>query len=139
MKKKNGFIFIEIIIIFNLLSFSILPLTSLISKNIKIISSIKEEYQQKILIDNLETIFNKILINNKNNESSYTLIKKGKDLILKENDQIITTIKNININSDISFFLEKKNILNKNRDVLGKVFVINLKVKNKILKKVLII
>ena len=137
--KRKGFLFIEMVIVTGLISFIVLPLIMLTNKNLSKINYITEEYEYRKLEINLEKIFQKILKEDSEELTSYSLTKeKNGDFILKKGDKKITTLRNIKLRNNPTLSVEKNEIIS---DEIKKkyLFIFKLKNKQKIRKKVLII
>ena len=137
--KRKGFLFIEMVIVTGLISFFVLPLIMLTNKNLSKINYITEEYEYRKLEINLEKVFQKILKEDSEELTSYSLTKeKNGDFILKKGDKKITTLRNIKLRNNPTLSVEKNEIIS---DEIKKkyLFIFKLKNKQKIRKKVLII
>lgn len=129
----------EIIMVMGLFSIVIFPLVMLMDKNIKSLNFIREEYETRKLIENLEVVLEKNLkieMNNKN--FSLKKMKNGSFILLNEKGEKVTKLRNIRINSEINISLEKKKIFVKNIEKeICEVFLLKIKIGDKIIKKIL--
>lgn len=129
----------EIIMVMGLFSIVIFPLVMLMDKNIKNLNFIREEYETRKLIENLEVVLEKNLkieMNNKN--FSLKKMQNGNFILLNEKGEKVTKLRNIRINSEINISLEKKKIFVKNIEKeICEVFLLKIKIGDKIIKKIL--
>lgn len=129
----------EIIMVMGLFSIVIFPLVMLMDKNIKSLNFIREEYETRKLIENLEVVLEKNLkieMNNKN--FSLKKVQNGNFVLLNEKGEKVTKLRNIRINSEINISLEKKKIFVKNIEKeICEVFLLKIKIGDKIIKKIL--
>lgn len=129
----------EIIMVMGLFSIVIFPLVMLMDKNIKSLNFIREEYETRKLIENLEVVLEKNLkieMNNKN--FSLKKMQNGNFILLNEKGEKVTKLRNIRINSEINISLEKKKIFVKNIEKeICEVFLLKIKIGDKIIKKIL--
>lgn len=129
----------EIIMVMGLFSIVIFPLVMLMDKNIKSLNFIREEYETRKLIENLEVVLEKNLkieMNNKN--FSLKKMQNGNFVLLNEKGEKVTKLRNIRINSEINISLEKKKIFVKNIEKeICEVFLLKIKIGDKIIKKIL--
>ena len=129
----------EIIMVMGLFSIVIFPLVMLMDKNIKSLNFIREEYETRKLIENLEVVLEKNLkieMNNKN--FSLKKMQNGSFILLNEKGEKVTKLRNIRINSEINISLEKKKIFVKNIEKeICEVFLLKIKIGDKIIKKIL--
>lgn len=139
MKKYRGFMFTELIVITGIFSIVILPLIMLMNKNIKNIRVIKYEYEMIKTAGNIENIFNS-LIKEKEIEGRYFLEKNENFFILKDSDKKITILRGIKYLESLEINIFKKNIFSENngeKKNISKVYILEIKDKNKIIRKVL--
>lgn len=142
--KRKGYLFIEIIVIMGVFSVIICPLVMLMDKNINKINFIREEYEVKKVVDNLEKVFIKILQDDKNKNLEYRLTReKDENFLLSDSlGKNITRLRGIRLNSEIKVFIEKKKVFieeDKIKKEFLSIFILKVKIKDKIIKKVLII
>lgn len=142
--KRKGYLFIEIIVIMGVFSTIILPLVMLMDKNINKINFIREEYEVKKVVDNLEKVFIKILQDDKNKNLEYRLTReKDENFLLSDSlGKNITRLRGIRLNSEIKVFVEKKKVFIEEYKIKKEflsIFILKVKIKDKIIKKVLII
>lgn len=142
--KRKGYLFIEIIVIMGVFSVIIFPLVMLMDKNINKINFIREEYEVKKVVDNLEKVFIKILQDDKNKNLEYRLTReKDENFLLSDSlGKNITRLRGIRLNSEIKVFIEKKKVFVEEDGIKKEflnIFMLNIKIKDKIIKKVLII
>lgn len=142
--KRKGYLFIEIIVIMGVFSVIIFPLVMLMDKNINKINFIREEYEVKKIVDNLEKVFVKILQDDKNKDLEYRLTKDKDENFLLSNSlgKNITRLRGIRLNSEVKIFIEKKKVFieeDKIKKEFLNIFILKVKIKDKIIKKVLVI
>ncbi|WP_300358601.1 hypothetical protein [Fusobacterium sp.] len=142
--KRKGYLFIEIIVIMGVFSVIIFPLVMLMDKNINKINFIREEYEVKKVVDNLEKVFIKILQDDKNKNLEYRLTReKNENFLLSDSlGKNITRLRGIRLNSEVKIFIEKKKVFieeDKIKKEFLSIFILKVKIKDKIIKKVLII
>lgn len=142
--KRKGYLFIEIIVIMGVFSVIIFPLVMLMDKNINKINFIREEYEVKKVVDNLEKVFIKILQDDKNKNLEYRLTReKDENFLLSDSlGKNITRLRGIRLNSEVKIFIEKKKVFieeDKIKKEFLSIFILKVKIKDKIIKKVLII
>lgn len=138
--KRKGFIFIEIIITLTLVSILILPLITLMGKNARKVNFLKNEYELKKLMNNLEIVFLHILKEKNNRDKNYSLIRKDNKFLLLQDNKELITLNNIEVSDDLEFLLEKNIIFfdsSKLEQKFHDIFIINLKTKDKTIKRVL--
>lgn len=141
--KVRGYLFIELIMIMGIFSIIIFPLVMLMNKNINYITIIRNEYETEKFIGNLENIFIKLLKNPENQNKKYNLIQDDEGNFILKNDfgKEITKLRNIRINSDIKISLNKEKIFLEEDNLkkeFTKIFILEIKLENKIVKKVLL-
>lgn len=141
--KVRGYLFIELIMIMGIFSIIIFPLVMLMNKNINYITIIRNEYETEKFIGNLENIFIKLLKNPENQKKKYNLIQDEEGNFILKNDfgKEITKLRNIRINSDIKISLNKEKIFLEEDNLkkeFTKIFILEIKLENKIVKKVLL-
>ena len=131
----------EIIMVMGLFSIVIFPLIMLMDKNIKSLNFIREEYETRKLIENLEVVLEKNLkieMKNKNFSLKKIQNENGSFILLDEKGEKVTKLRNIRINSEINISLEKKKIFVKNIEKeICEVFLLKIKIGDKIIKKIL--
>ncbi|WP_300393090.1 hypothetical protein [Fusobacterium sp.] len=142
--KRKGYLFIEIIVIMGVFSVIIFPLVMLMDKNINKINFIREEYEVKKVVDNLEKVFIKILQDDKNKNLEYRLTReKDENFLLSDSlGKNITRLRGIRLNSEVKIFIEKKKVFieeDKIKKEFLSIVILKVKIKDKIIKKVLII
>lgn len=138
--KRKGFIFIEIIITLTLVSILILPLITLMGKNARKVNFLKNEYELKKLMNNLEIVFLHILKEKNNRDKNYSLIRKDNKFLLLQDNKELIALNNIEVSDDLEFLLEKNIIFfdsSKLEQKFHDIFIINLKTKDKTIKRVL--
>ena len=138
--KRKGFIFIEIIITLTLVSILILPLITLMGKNARKVNFLKNEYELKKLMNNLEIVFLHILKEKNNRDKNYSLMRKDNKFLLLQDNKELITLNNIEVSGDLEFLLEKNIIFfdsSKLEQQFHDIFIINLKTKDKTFKRVL--
>lgn len=138
--KRKEFIFIEIIITLTLVSILILPLITLMGKNARKVNFLKNEYELKKLMNNLEIVFLHILKEKNNRDKNYSLIRKDNKFLLLQDNKELIALNNIEVSDDLEFLLEKNIIFfdsSKLEQKFHDIFIINLKTKDKTIKRVL--
>lgn len=142
--KRKGYLFIEFIAVAGLFSIIILPLVMLMNKNINKLNYIKEDYEIRKLTENLESVFTKKLKEKGDADKTYYLIKDDTEkgvFILKEGpEKTVTKLRGIKISSDIKISLLKSKVFieeDKIEKSFTEVFILEVKTKDKIIKKIL--
>lgn len=139
--KKRGYLFMELIVVMGLFSVVIFPLIMLMDKNIKSLNFIMEDYEVRKITENLEIIFEKILKPDEENLKFFLKedeSESGNFILINEKREKITKLRNVRINSDIKISVEKKKIFAKDiKKEICSVFVLEIKTRNKIKKKIL--
>ena len=139
--RKRGYLFAELIIVMGLFSVIIFPLVMLMNKNIKNLNFIREDYEVRKITKNLEIVFEKILKTEREN-LNFSLIKdeaeSGNFILLNSSGEKITKFRNIKINKSIEISIKKKKIFAKNiEEEIGEIFVLEIKIGDKIKNKIL--
>ena len=142
--KRKGYLFIEFIAVAGLFSIIILPLVMLMNKNINRLNYIKEDYEIRKLTENLESVFTKKLKEKGGADKTYYLIKDDTEkgvFILKEGpEKTVTKLRGIKISSDIKISLLKSKVFieeDKIEKSFTEIFILEIKTKDKIIKKIL--
>lgn len=141
--KIKGYLFTEIFIIMGIFSTVVFPMIMLMNKNINFLNYIRKEYEVKRLSVNLENIFLN-LIEREKIETKYYIIQDENEktlFILKDSEgKQITKLRNVRNISDIKIFLSEKKVFimeNTTEKELCKVFVLEIQIKDKVIRKIL--